>query len=86
MHTAKNKINPIRIEPANQLRPDDSTDLKSPEKSIFSPSNMGATLNLKKLSVAHNQLDTSFISGSQKVKLNIGKISAVRQKFLSTLD
>ena len=57
MHTSKNKSNPIRVEPSNLLRPNDSMDLNLPEKSILSPKNE-ATLNLRLLSRKINQLET----------------------------
>ena len=37
MHTSKNKNNPIRIEPAQTLRPNDSLDLNQPAKALVSP-------------------------------------------------
>jgi hypothetical protein len=63
MHTSKNKNNPIRIEPASVLRPNDSMDLHMPEKSILSPTNQGI-LNLRLLNKKMNQLETSTISGA----------------------
>ena len=84
MHTSKNKNNPIRIEPANLLRPNDSMDLNQPEKTSFSPSNKG-TLNLRLMGKALNQLDTGSISGTQKVRLNVAKLSIVKEKFLTMM-
>jgi Zn finger protein HypA/HybF involved in hydrogenase expression len=59
-------------------------DLHLPEKKILSPSHQG-TMNLRLLGKTLNQLETRVISGTQKVRLNVGKLSVVKEKFLSTL-
>ena len=84
MHTSKNKNNPIRIEPAKTLWPNDSIDINYPDKNALSPSYKG-TLNLRLMGKAINQLDTGSISGTQKVRLNVGKLSVVKEKFLSMM-
>jgi len=82
MHTSKNKNNPIRIEPAKVLRPNDSMDINQPEKNL---KYRDGTFNLRLMGKAINQLDTASIAGTQKVRLNVGKISVVKEKFLSMM-
>jgi len=87
MHTIKTRHNPISIEPA-RLKSSDSIDneennpLSKTSPGKFAPKNF---MNMKLLGKAHQQLETSIISGSNRVKLNIGKISGANEKILQSI-
>jgi hypothetical protein len=91
MHTVKNKSNQIRVEharltSANQAK--DTSFVQAMKQNT--PTKYGQAeqqpgfMNLRLLGRVYTTLETQSIQGATKVKLNIGKVSAAREKILNS--
>ena len=88
MHTVRNKHNFVRIEPARLKSNDSQEKLQSDIISTNSDAKTKLTniINLKLLGQAQNQLESDFISGSNKVRINIGKVTGVKERLLQSMQ
>lgn len=88
MHTVRNKHNFVRIEPA-RIKSNDSKEILQSDiiSSNSQPKqNQNAIMNLKLLGQAHNQLESNVVSGSHKVRINVGKVTAIKEKLLQSIQ
>jgi hypothetical protein len=88
MHSVRNKHNFVRIEPARLKSNDSKEKMQSDIISSNSTSKPKQTgiMNLKLLGQAQNQLESDAISGSHKVRINIGKVTGVKERLLQSIQ